>query len=252
MAAQPLQQVPLGQAVTEEGTVSSSSLEEKIDKFRFKEEDIVISKAEEETDEYSCVQTPAPIVTYMEDSSNNEEEGMALKPGPSLRELMKGRNKAPSPQEANKSKPPVNLPPPPLQVPADLGLKPILELRRKRHQKAPKEGEVGPPKGSKQQRQSQDQRNRRSDSVDSRKELSVAQVRRPTRIWSPKLEMDGVPIAWDSSIRHYRGGHAGHVAEALEQPLLLPKDMEAYRNFSQPELFLSLKRDLTMVSDLIY
>ena len=89
--------MPLRQAVTEEGTVSSSSLEEKIDKFRFKEEAIVISKAEEETDEYSCVQTPAPIVTYMEDSSNNEEEGMALKPGPSLRELMKGRNKAPSP-----------------------------------------------------------------------------------------------------------------------------------------------------------
>ena len=66
------------------------------------------------------------------------------------------------------------------------------------------------------------------------------------------LEVDGVPIAWDSSIRHYCGGHAGHVAEALEQPLLLPKDMEAYRNFSQPELFLSLKKDLAMVSDLIY
>ena len=131
----------------------------------------------------------------MEDSLNNEEEGMALKPGPSLRELMKGRNKAPFPQEANKSKPSVNPPPPLFQVPADLGLKPIPELRRKRHQKAPKEGEVGPPKGSKQQRQSQDQRNRRSDSVDSRKELSVAQVRRPTRIWFPKLEMDGVPIA---------------------------------------------------------
>ena len=70
--------------------------------------------------------------------------------------------------------------------------------------------------------------------------------------WSPKLKVDGVPIAWDSSIRHYRGAHVGHVAEALEQPLLLPKDMEAYRNFSQPKLFLSLKRDLAMVSDLIH
>ena len=80
----------------------------------------------------------------------------------------------------------------------------------------------------------------------------MAQVRRSTRIWSPKLEVDGVPIAWDSFIRHYRGGHAGHVTEALEQPLLLPKDMEAYRNFNQPEFFLSLKRDLAMVSDLIH
>ena len=80
----------------------------------------------------------------------------------------------------------------------------------------------------------------------------MAQVRRPTRTWSPKLEVDGVPIAYDASLRHYRGGHAGLVAEALEQPLLLPKDMEAYRNFNHPEVFLSLKRDLAMVSDSIH
>ena len=80
----------------------------------------------------------------------------------------------------------------------------------------------------------------------------MAQVRRPTRIWSLKLEVDGAPIAWDASLRHYRGGHAGHVAKALEQPLFLPKDMEAYRTFSHPELFLSLKRDLAMVTDLTY
>ena len=94
--------MPLGQAVAEEGTASSSSLEEEIDKFRFEEEEtqveaIVISKAEEEIDEYSCVQTPAPIITYVEDSSDNEEEEMAPKPTPSLRKLMKGRNKVPSP-----------------------------------------------------------------------------------------------------------------------------------------------------------
>ena len=55
---------------------------------------------------------------------------MAPKTGPSLRELMKGRNKAPSPQEKAKSKPPANPPPPP-QLPADLGLKPNPDLRRK-------------------------------------------------------------------------------------------------------------------------
>ena len=77
----------------------------------------------------------------------------------------------------------------------------------------------------------------------------MAQVRRPTRIWSPKLEVDGVSIAYNASLKHYRGGHAGHVVEALEQPLLLPKDIEAYKNFNHLELFLSLKRDLAMVSD---
>ena len=88
--------------------------------------------------------------------------------------------------------------------------------------------------------------------MDSREEPLVAQVRRPTHTWSPKLEVNGVPIAYDATLRHYRGGHAGLVVEALEQPLLLPKDMEAYRNFNHPELFLSLKRELAMVSDSIH
>ena len=61
-----------------------------------------------------------------------------------------------------------------------------------------------------------------------------------------------MPIAYNASLRHYRGGHAGFVAKALEQPLLLPKDMEAYRDFNHPKLFLSLKRDLAMVSYLIH
>ena len=55
LTAQPFQQVPLRQAIVEEGVASSSSLEEEIDKFQFEEEAIVISEAEEELDEYSCV-----------------------------------------------------------------------------------------------------------------------------------------------------------------------------------------------------
>ena len=77
-------------------------------------------------------------------------------------------------------------------------------------------------------------------------------MRRTPYIWSPKLELDGVPIAWDTSVRNYQGGQVGHIAEALEQLLLLPRDMEAYRRFSQQELFLSLKRDLAMVSNSIH
>ena len=173
---------------------------------------------------------------------------MVPKTGPSLRELMKSRNKVSSPQDKNKSKPPVNPPPSLPQLPVDLGLKPNPNLRRKRHIEAPEEGEMALSKGSKQPRQSQDQRSRRYNSVDSREEPRVAQVRCPTRTWSPKLEVDGVPIVYDASLRHYHGGHVGHVVEALEQPLLLPKDMETYRNFNHPELFLSLKRDLAMVS----
>ena len=39
-----------------------------------------------------------------------------------------------------------------------------------------------------------------------------------------------------------------YFAQALEQPLILPKDMEALRRMRQPDLFMSLKRDLAMVS----
>ena len=69
----------------------------------------------------------------------------------------------------------------------------------------------------------------------------MAQVHRPTCTWSPKLEVNGVPIAYDASLRHYHRGHVGLIVEALEQPLLLPKDMEAYRNFNHPSSSYPLK-----------
>ena len=45
--AQPLQQVPLGETIIGEGTTSSSSLEQEIDRFQFEEETILISEAKE-------------------------------------------------------------------------------------------------------------------------------------------------------------------------------------------------------------
>ena len=65
---------------------------------------------------------------------------MAPKIGLSLKELMRNRNKAPSPKYKNKSKPPTNPPPPPPpQIPADLGLKPNPDLRKKRQIKTTEE-----------------------------------------------------------------------------------------------------------------
>ena len=85
--------------------------------------------------------------------------------------------------------------------------------------------------------------------MESREEQPVAQVRRSLRTWSPVLEVDGAPIAMDASLRHFRGGHAGRMADALLQPLLLPIDLAAYRSFDHPDLILSIKRDLVMVSN---
>ena len=73
---------PLGRR--REGTASSSSLEQKIDKFRFEEETVLVSEAEEGADEHSCVQTSAQVITYIADTTDKEED-MAPKTGPSLK-----------------------------------------------------------------------------------------------------------------------------------------------------------------------
>ena len=44
LVAQPLREVPFGEAILREGIASSSSLEQKIDKFRFEEEIVLISE----------------------------------------------------------------------------------------------------------------------------------------------------------------------------------------------------------------
>ena len=87
--------------------------------------------------------------------------------------------------------------------------------------------------------------------MNSRKEQDRAKVHMAQRTWSPRLEVDGAPIPWNASIQEYQKGRAGYIAEALEQPILLPRDMDAYRCLSQNDLFLFLKRDLVMVRQLI-
>ena len=134
------------------------------------------------------------------------------------------------------------------QVPSDPGLKVNPDLKKKRPVDTPEEGEVVP-RPLKQQKTTQGQKNKMASSVESWDEENRAEVRVNPCIWSPKLEVDGVAIPYTASIRECNRGRAGYIAEALEQPVLLPRDMEAYRRFSQPELFLSLKRDLAMVSD---
>ena len=51
----------------------------------------------------------------------------------------------------------------------------------------------------------------------------------------------------DASIRDFNGGIGCHVASALEETLLLPKDMVELRGFRRSEVFLHTKRFLGMV-----
>jgi len=60
--------------------------------------------------------------------------------------------------------------------------------------------------------------------------------------------VDEAAIPWNASVKEFQRGHSTHIVEALEQPLLLPKDMDAVRKIRQQDLFMSLKRDLAMIS----
>ena len=95
-----------------------------------------------------------------------------------------------------------------------------------------------------------DARDKRSQFVESRDEQNRANVRITQRTWSLQLKVDGTSIPWNASVREFQRGRAGYIAEGMEQPLLLPKDMEAYKRFKQNDIFMSIKKDLAMVGKL--
>ena len=67
-------------------------------------------------------------------------------------------------------------------------------------------------------------------------------------IWNPLLKLDRAPLPLDSSsIRDFQMRKAGYVADALEQPLLLPQDMANLRTLKKHKVLLTLKMDLAMV-----
>ena len=85
------------------------------------------------------------MIAYPDNSSDEEEDDMALNKGnKSLRELMAAKGKGSTSKAPSKSQAPSNLPPPPPQVPTDLGLKPNLDLKKKRPTESLEEGKVGP------------------------------------------------------------------------------------------------------------
>ena len=55
----------------------------------------------------------------------------------------------------------------------------------------------------------------------------------------------------DASVRNFQQGRAGYVADTVEQALLLLEDMADLKSMRKHEVFLSLKRDLVLVSSLI-
>lgn len=148
LVIQPVQQVPPETAVAREGIASSnSSLEEEIDKFQFEEEEnqrvqvIPVSDVEDEQDRHSNIHAPALVIARLDDTSEEEEDGIGLnKGGKSLWDLMATRNKGSTSKDANMPQIPTYLPPPPPLPVTSTGLIPNPDLKKKR--KVPEVHEV--------------------------------------------------------------------------------------------------------------
>lgn len=67
----------------------------------------------------------------------------------------------------------------------------------------------------------------RTSSVEGSSAEIVLDRRPKVPTWNPLLELDRALLPVDSSIRNFQQGKVGYVANSLEQPLLLPQDMQA-------------------------
>ena len=61
------------------------------------------------------------------------------------------------------------------------------------------------------------------------------------QVWLPTSMHGGEPLREDTSIRDFNGGIRCHVASAIEEALLLPKDMAEIKNMRKNELILDNK-----------
>ena len=160
------QAAPDAAAIPVKGVASSRlSLEEETDKFHFEEEKspkaplIFISNTKGESDRSSGIHNPYLILAHLDDSDKEEENMVLNKGNKSLRDLMAAKGKESTSKTTPKSR---VAPLPPPQIPTDLGLKPNPNLKKKRPVKTLEESEVGPQKGTKQQKVAPDARDRRT------------------------------------------------------------------------------------------
>ena len=68
-----------------------------------------------------------------------------------------------------------------------------------------------------------------------------------SQAWLPAPMLGSEPLRDDASLKDFNGGIGCHVASALEETLLLPKDMTELRGLRKNEVFLNAKRYLGMV-----
>ena len=177
-----------------------------------------------------------------------EEMGIQRKPQRSLQELLEsqpGRGEAGKPTQPKLPPPPPRSPPRAPQLPPPSRTEQV-DPKRRREPKGKEIMETGRPRPS-----NEEEAHRASKQQKTSRALSRGVERADTQFpepqaWLPASVLGGEPMD-DASIRDFNGGIGCHVASALEQTLLLSKDMVELRGFRRSEVFLHTKRFLGMV-----
>ena len=157
-----------------------------------------------------------------------------------MRDLLADKAKGSMPKDALGSQPPLSLPSPP---PPTVNLFAITNLKKKRKDKGLAKGGGG----SCSLKRSPSSRRRPR----AREGPLWSRVRRPSTRLMCAIQL-GTPC-WSWMAREYPGTLPSRSSRevppnVLERPLLLPKDMDALKNVRQQDLFMSLKKDLALVS----
>ena len=184
-------------------------------------------------------------------SPNNlpDEMGIQRKPQKSLQELLESQ---PGRGEPRKSAQPRLPPPSPRSPPCTP--QPTLPSRteqvdpkRRREQKGNDIMETGRPRPTSEEKAHRAAKQQKVIHAPSRGVERMDSWFPEPQAWLLTPMLGGEPLIDDASIRDFNGGIGCHVASALEQTLLLPKDMVELRGFRRSEVFLHTKRFLGMV-----
>ena len=190
------------------------------------------------TDDYEVFDllTPSP--------NTSEDMGIQRKPQRSLQELLESQPRRGEVGRPTQQK----LPPPPPKSslrapqPAPPSRAEQPEPKRRREPKGKEVVEAGRTQSSHDEEAHRPTKQLKIGPAPSRgPEMGEIQQTEP-RAWLPAPMLGGEPLTDDASIRDYNGGIGCQVASALEETLLLPKDMVELRGLRRNEVFLQAKR----------
>ena len=178
-----------------------------------------------------------------------EDMGIQRKPQRSLQELLEsqpGRGEAGRPTQPKLPPPPPKSPPrAPWPTPPSRTEQP--DPKRRREPKGKEVVETGRTHSSSEEEAHRPTKQLKIGHAPSRgPEMGEVQQSEP-RAWLPAPMLGGEPLTDDALIRDYNGGIGCQVASALEETLLLPRDMIELQGLRRNEVFLQAKRSLGMV-----